>query len=116
MSLFDLLGVGVDVQAQALGIKVELVLAAVLLEDLGNVASVLDLTELDVALALLDGVTNELGRAGLTLCANNECLLLLTSLVDHERGTLGVLLGDLLGLNSGGELGGEGQMLHEITC
>jgi len=38
-------------------------------------------------------------------------LLLLASLVDNECGTLGVLLGNLLGFDGSGELGGEGQVL-----
>jgi hypothetical protein len=74
-------------------------------------AGVLDLAQLNITLALLDGVTNQLGRAGLTLGADNEGLLLLAGLVDNEGGTLGVLLGNLLGFNGSGELGGEGQVL-----
>jgi hypothetical protein len=38
-------------------------------------------------------------------------LLLLPGLVDDEGGTLGVLLGNLLGFDCGGELGGEGKVL-----
>lgn len=101
----------IDVQAQALSVEVELVLATALLEDLCDVTGVFDLPKLDVTLALLDSVTNKLGRAGFTLCADNESLLLLAGLVNHERRALGVLLSDLLSLNSSGELGGEGQVL-----
>jgi hypothetical protein len=100
--------VSIDIQAQALGIEVKLVLATVLMENLGNLTSIFDLPELNITPALLDSVTNELGRAGLTLCADNESLLLLAGLVNHERSTLSVLLSDLLSLNSGGELRGEG--------
>ena len=113
MNLFALLAARVDIQAQALGVEVELVLATVLLENLSNVTGVLNLTELNVTLALLDSVTDKFGRAGLTLGADNESLLLLAGLVDHECGTLGVLLSDLLGFNSGGELGREGQVLEK---
>lgn len=111
MNLFALLAVGVDIEAQSLAVKVELVLATALVDDLSDVTGIFDLAELDVTLALLDGVTNELGGAGLTLCADNEGLLLLAGLVDHECSTLSVLLCDLLGLNCGCELGGEGQVL-----
>lgn len=75
--------------------------------------SVLDLSQLNVALALLDSISNQLGGAGLTLRADNEGLLLLASLVDKESSTLSVLLGNLLGLDGGGEFGGEGQVLLE---
>lgn len=50
-----------DVQAQTLVVKVQLVPAAVLLEDSGNLSGVLDLAQLDITLALLDRVTNQLG-------------------------------------------------------
>lgn len=106
-----LLGVHVDVQAQALGVQVQLVLAAALLQDLGNVARVLDLPKLDVTLALLDRVSNQLGGAGLTLGTDNESLLLLAGLVDQESRPLGFLLSNLLGFDGGREFGGEGQML-----
>lgn len=108
---FALLAESIHVQTQTLGIKVKLVLATVLLENLGNVTSILDLPKFDVTLALLDSVTNKLGRASLTLCADNEGLLLLASLVNHECRTLSILLSDLFGLNSGSELGREGQVL-----
>jgi len=75
------------------------------------VTGIFNLPELDVTLALLDGVTNKLSGAGLTLCADNEGLLLLAGLVDHECSALSVLLCNLLGLNGGGEFGGEGQVL-----
>jgi hypothetical protein len=41
-------------------------------------------------------------------------LLLLAGLVDDERGTLGLLLGHLLGLDGGGELGREGEVLSRM--
>jgi hypothetical protein len=52
------------------------------LDDLSNVPGVLDLPKLDVTLALLDRISDKLGRAGFTLSADNERLLLLASLVD----------------------------------
>lgn len=113
--LFRVFDVGVDVQTQTLGIQVQLVLATVLLQNLGNLTSILDLTQLDVTLALLDGITNEFGGTGLTLGADNEGLLLLAGLVDQESSTLGFLLGDLLGFDSGGEFRGEGQVLLKGT-
>lgn len=75
--------------------------------------SVLDLSQLNVALALLDGISNQLSGASLTLRANNESLLLLASLVDKESSTLSILLGNLLGFDGGSEFGGEGQVLLE---
>ena len=111
MKLFALFAVGVDIQAQALAVQVELVLATAFVQDLSNVTSIFNLPELNVTLALLDGVTNKLRGAGLTLCADNEGLLLLAGLVDHECSTLSFLLCDLLGLNRGCEFGGEGQVL-----
>lgn len=75
-------------------------------------SGVLDLPQLDVALALLDRLSDELRRAGLTLGTDNKCLLLLASLVNKECGTLGFLLGDLFRFDGGGEFGGEGKVLH----
>jgi hypothetical protein len=81
------------------------------LQDLGNVARVLKFTQVDVCARLLDGVSDQLGRARLTLCADDCGLLFLTSLVDDKGGALGFLLGNLLGLDGGGELGREGEVL-----
>jgi hypothetical protein len=39
----------------------------------------------------------------------------LAGLVDNEGSTLGFLLGDLLGLNGGSELGGEGEVLDLVS-
>lgn len=91
-------------------VQVKLVLA-VLLQDLSNLASVLNLTQLNVALTLLNGLSNQLGGTGLTLCADNESLLLLASLVDQESSTLSILLGYLLSFNGSSEFGREGQVL-----
>jgi hypothetical protein len=102
----------VDIETQTLGVKIQLVLSAVLLQNLGNLSRVFDLTELDVALALLDCVADKLSRAGLTLRTDNEGLLLLAGLVNEERSALGLLLSDLLGFDGGGEFGGEGQVLE----
>ena len=102
-----------NVETQALGVEVDLVVA--LLEDGGDSPGVLELTELNVGLALLDGVTDQLCGAGLTLCADNGRLLLLTGLVDNESGTLGLLMGDLLGLDGGGELGRESEVLCGVS-
>lgn len=40
-------------------------------------------------------------------------MLLLARFIDDEGGTLGFLLGDLLGFDGGGEFGGEGEVLGE---
>jgi hypothetical protein len=100
---------GVDVKTKALSIEVDLVVA--LLQDGSDVSGVLELTQLNVTAALLDGITNQLGGTGLTLSADDHGLLLLAGLVDNESSTLGFLLGNLLGFDGGGELGREGKVL-----
>lgn len=101
-----------DVQTKTLAVKVDLI--AALLQDLCDIPCVLKLPEVDITPALLDGVTNQLGGAGLTLGANDGSLLLLTGLVNDESGTLGLLLSDLLGFYGGGELGREGEVLSMV--
>lgn len=103
----------IDVQTKTLRIQVQLVLATRFLQDLSNLSGVLDPTKLDVALALLDRLTDKFRGAGFTLCTDNRSLFLLASLVDEEGSPLGLLLRDLLGFDGGGEFGGEGQMLQE---
>jgi hypothetical protein len=95
-----------NVQTKALAVQVDLIAAR--LQDLCNIPRVLKLPQVDVTPALLDGVTNQLSGAGLTLGADDGGLLLLAGFVDDEGGALGFLLGDLLGFNCGCELGGEG--------
>ena len=102
-----------DVETQALGVEVDLVLGV--LQDLGNVLGVLELPQVDVGAGLLDGVTDELGGTGLTLGAHDGGLLLLAGLIDDEGGALGFLLSDLLGFDGGGELGGEGEVLRGLV-
>lgn len=110
-NLFRILRSRIDVQAQTLGVKVELVAAAVVLQDTGNVPGVLDLPQLDVTPVLLDSVSDKLCRTGLTLSADNEGLLLLTSLVDQESSLLSLLLGDLLRFDGSSEFGRECKVL-----
>lgn len=81
------------------------------MQNLRNVPRILKLPQINVRPALLDGVTNQLSGTGLTLCADDGGLLLLTGFVDDEGGALGFLLGDLLGFDGGGEFGGEGEVL-----
>ena len=109
--LFLLLIVFGDIQAQAIGIKIELILPATLGQDGCNIPRVLDPLEIDVAARLLNGVSNQLGRTGFSLCSHYHGLFLLAGFVDDECGSLGLLLGNLLGLDSGGELGRKGEML-----
>jgi hypothetical protein len=109
--LFFVFRAGIDVQAQTLSIKVKLVLATSFLQDLCNISGVLDTSELNVTLALLDGVTDKFGRAGFTLSADDGSLFLLTGLVNNESGSLGFLLGDLFGFDGSGEFGGECKVL-----
>jgi hypothetical protein len=101
-----------DVETKAVRIQVDLV--GRLLQDLGDVPRVLELSQVDICARLLDGVSDQLGGAGLTLGAHDGGLLLLAGFVDDEGGALGFLLGDLLGLDGGGELGGEGEVLAGV--
>lgn len=101
---------GVDVKTKTLSIEVDLVVA--LLEDGSDVSGVLELTQLNVTAALLDGITNQLGGTGFTLSADNHGLLLLAGLVDDEGSTLCFLLGYLLGFDCGGKFGREGKVLE----
>jgi len=103
-----------DIQSQPLSVKVDLVVT--ILENASDAPCVFEFSEIDVAATLLDGVSDQLGGAGLTLGAHDRGLLLLSGLVDDEGGALGVLLGDLLCFDGGGELGGEGEMLEEDVC
>jgi len=102
-----------DVETKTLGVKVYLVIA--LLEDLGNRLGVVELTQVDVRSALLDGITNQLGGTSLTLGSDDHGLLFLPSLVNDEGGTLGVLLSNLLGFDGSGELGREGKVLKYLV-
>lgn len=109
--LFLILRAGIDVQAQTLGVKVKLVPATSFLQDLRNISGILDASELDITLALLDGVTDKFGGAGFTLGSDDGGLFLLAGLVDEESSSLGFLLGDLFGFDGSGELGGEREVL-----
>ena len=108
-----LLGVVADVEAETLGVEVDLVVA--LLEDLSNGLGVVELTQVDVRSALLDGVTDQLGGASLTLGSDDHGLLFLPGLVNDEGGTLGILLSNLLSFDSSGELGRESEVLNHLV-
>lgn len=96
--------------------RVEVHAVAALLQNLGNLPGVVELLEVDVAARLLDGLTNQLGRARLTLCPDNSSLLLLACLVDDEGGALRFLLRDLLGFDGGGKFGREGEVLFGLSA
>ena len=115
-SLFLLLIRLRDIEAQAVGVEVELVLAAGLLQQLRDAAGVLDAAQVDVAAALLDGVADEFRAAGLALRPHHRRLLLLPRLVHHEGGPLRFLLRHLLRFDGGREFGGEGEVLSEDGC
>ena len=100
------------VETQALRVQEKPVPAASFLDELSNRPGVLQLLQLHVGPVLLDSVTDELCRASLTLCLDHHSLLLLASLVDNECRSLGLLLRDLLRLDSGCEFGGESKMLQ----
>jgi hypothetical protein len=103
-----------DVETKTLGIEVDLVVT--LLEDAGNGPGVVEFTQVNVRPALLDGITDQLCGASLTLSSDHHGLLFLPGLVNDEGGTLGVLLSDLLGFDGGGELRREGKVLCIVSC
>ena len=96
-----------------MSVEVDLIVAR--LQNRSNVLRVVELSQINVRSALLDGVTNQLGRPSLTLGAHDCSLLLLPRLVDDEGGALGFLLGDLLGFYSGGKFGGKGEVLDMVN-
>ncbi|KAI3491159.1 hypothetical protein L1887_44557 [Cichorium endivia] len=99
-----------DVEQEGVGVEQHLVVGAGLREDGGNVASRLELSELEEALVLLDGLADEFGGLGLTLRLDDDRGLLLDGLVDEEGGTQRGLLCDLLRLDGVGEFGREGDV------
>ena len=102
-----------NIQPQPGRIQIHLILA--LLQNLRNIPCILKLPQINIRPRFLDRVTDELGRAGLTLGSHNGSLFLLAGFVDDEGGALGFLLGDLLGFDDGGEFGGEGEVLQRAV-
>ena len=100
-----------NIQPQPIRIQIQLILPARILQDSCNIPRVFNPPQIDVASALLDGVTYEFGGAGFTLCAHDRGLFFLAGFVDDEGGALGFLLGYLFGFDGGGEFGGEGEVL-----
>jgi len=87
-------------------------------EGLGNLLGSLDAAQLDETGVVLDGLTDELGRLGLTLSADNNGALVLEGLVDKEASALSLLLGNLLALDGTRVLAtelelGDGHILKE---
>jgi hypothetical protein len=109
-----LLGVVANVETKTLGVEVDLVVT--LLENAGNGPGVVELTQVNVRPALLDGITDQLCGSSLTLSSDDHGLLFLPGLVNDEGGTLGVLLSNLLGFDGSGELGREGKVLCIVSC
>jgi hypothetical protein len=91
-----------NIQTQPIRIQIHLILRA--LKDLRNIPCVLKLPEINIRTGLLNGITNKLGRACFTLCADYHSLLLLTGFIDNEGCALGFLLRDLLSFDCGGKL------------
>lgn len=98
-----------NIQPQALRVQVDLVIA--LLQNRSNVPGILKLSQVNVAAALLDRVSDQFGGTGFTLGADHGRLFLLAGFVDDEGGALGFLLGYLFRFHCGRELGGECEML-----
>ena len=88
---------GRTVEQERVGVEHELV--ARVCDERRNLPRRLELAELQEALVLLDGLSDELGGAGLSLGLDDDALLLLERLVDEVRRALGRLLRDLLRLD-----------------
>lgn len=101
-----------DVKPQPVGIQIQLVFSARLLQDRCDVSRVLDPSQVDITPTLLDSVANELRRTSFTLRSYNRSLLFLTSFVHNEGSPLSFLLGNLFGFDCCGELGRECQVLE----
>ena len=114
MGLFVLIRLR-NVEPQSIRIQIQFILPSRFLKDLSNVPRILNPPEIHVASALLDGVTNQFCGTGFTLGADDGGLFFLTGFVDDEGCALSFLLGDLLGFNCGGELGGEGEVLRFVS-
>jgi hypothetical protein len=102
------------IQPQTSRVEHQPILGARLLQLLRNETGILNLLQLNVGLALLDSVANEIGGSRLTLCLDNHGLLLLSGLVDDKGSPLRLLLSDLLGLDGGREFGREGKVLVPV--
>ena len=101
-------GITHEVQQQSIGIEVNLV--STLADNVGNIPGGVDPSELHEARIALDGGTDELGTLRLSPCLGNDGLLLLLRSDDDVLGPLGLLLGDLLGLDGAGVFGREGEV------
>ena len=104
MRLFIFVGL-CDIKPQPIGIQIELVFPARLLQDRCDVPCVLDPSQVDIASTFLDGVADEFRRTSFTLRPYNCSLLFLASFVYNEGSPLGFLLGDLFGFDCCGEFG-----------
>lgn len=104
-----------NIQPQPIRIQIQFILPPRLLQYLRNIPRILDPPQIDIAPALLYGVTNEFCGTGFTLGAHDGGLFFLTGFVDDEGGALGFLLGDLFGFDCGGEFGGEGEVLEGVS-
>lgn len=77
----------------------------------GNVFSCLNASQLDKTVTRgAKGLGEQLSGLGVTLSADDGSHLLLFRLFDEEAGTLGFLLGDLLGLDGGSKFRSEGDL------
>lgn len=82
-------------------------------QSLGDLPAGLDTTDLNQSAASLsDGLADNFSTQGFTLSANDVGLALLLGTLDNESGPLGILLGDLLLLDSPCELLSEGHVCN----
>ena len=97
-----------DVEQQRVGGEVYAVVRSC--DGGSNILSGGDTTQLNETGIVLHSLTDQTSRSGFSLCANDGGFLVLLRLLHHILGTLGLLLGDLLGFDGVGELASEGQI------
>lgn len=113
-SLFALILIALHhIKPQTLGIQIQLIPSTSFLQNLRNSSCVLDSLQVNVRSGLLNGVTNQLRRAGFSLRANHHGLLFLACFIHDECCSLSFLLGDLLGFDGGGKFRREGKVLKK---
>lgn len=95
--------VGVDIEQQSVGIQHDSVAASS--NDLRDFTSSVDSLQVQETRLVLNSLTNKFCTLGFTLSANDNGLLLLSSLVNNESSSLCILLSNLLSFDSTFETG-----------
>jgi hypothetical protein len=95
--------VSVNIEQQGVGIQHDSVAASS--DDLRNFTSSVNSLQVQETRLVLDSFTNEFCTLGFTLSADNDGLLLLSSLVNNESSSLCILLSNLFSFDSTFETG-----------